>query len=194
MSTQTMTSPQLSPRLTSTELKNPELAEIEVHGLTRASFMVRGALAAGAVYGVSAVAPFVSQALAAGGGGDAEILNFALDAGVSGVRLLQRKGQVGWSQRAGEDLRDRLRRAGGRTREGADGCDQIARRHAGGEADVRLPGLATRARSWRSPRRWRTPESAPTTERRRRSRAKKCSPRQAASSRSRRVTRPRSTC
>ena len=60
------------------ELTNPELAEIEVHGLTRASFMVRGALAAGAVYGVSAVTPFVSQALAAGGGGDAEILNFAL--------------------------------------------------------------------------------------------------------------------
>src|SRR5271156_1429501 len=60
------------------ELTNPELAEIEVHGLTRASFMVRGALAAGAVYGVSAVTPFVSQALAAGGGGGAEILNFAL--------------------------------------------------------------------------------------------------------------------
>src|SRR5580692_3818196 len=63
---------------TTTELQNSELAEIEVHGLTRASFMVRGALAAGAVYGVSSVAPFVSQALAAGGGGDAEILNFAL--------------------------------------------------------------------------------------------------------------------
>src|SRR5271163_957701 len=60
------------------ELANPELAEVEVHGLTRASFMVRGALAAGAVYGMSAVTPFVSQALAAGGGGDAEILNFAL--------------------------------------------------------------------------------------------------------------------
>ena len=40
--------------------------------------MVRGALAAGAVYGTTAVAPFVSQALAASGGGDAEILNFAL--------------------------------------------------------------------------------------------------------------------
>jgi Ferritin-like domain len=61
------------------ELTNPELADIEVHGLTRASFMVRGALAAGAVYGTSAIAPFVSQALAAGGGGgDVEILNFAL--------------------------------------------------------------------------------------------------------------------
>jgi hypothetical protein len=60
------------------ELTNPELADIEVHGLTRASFMVRGALATGAVYGMSAVAPFVSQALATGGGGDVEILNFAL--------------------------------------------------------------------------------------------------------------------
>jgi hypothetical protein len=60
------------------ELASPELAQVEVHGITRASFIMRGALAAGAVYGVSAVSPFVSQALAAGGGGDAEILNFAL--------------------------------------------------------------------------------------------------------------------
>ncbi len=57
---------------------DPGLAGVEVHGLTRSSFMLRGALAAGAVYGASAVTPFVSQALAAGGGKDAEILNFAL--------------------------------------------------------------------------------------------------------------------
>src|SRR5665213_1239623 len=59
-------------------LTHPELAAFEVHGMTRASFMLRGALAAGAVYGTTAVAPFVSQALAVSGGGDAEILNFAL--------------------------------------------------------------------------------------------------------------------
>jgi hypothetical protein len=59
-------------------LAHPELAAFEVHGMTRASFMLRGALAAGAVYGTSAVAPFVSQALAETGGGDAEILTFAL--------------------------------------------------------------------------------------------------------------------
>lgn len=59
-------------------LANPELSGVEVHGMTRASFMLRGALAAGAFYGAGAVTPFVSQALAAGGGGDAEILNFAL--------------------------------------------------------------------------------------------------------------------
>src|ERR1700677_3622489 len=59
-------------------LANPELAEFEVSGITRSSFILRGALAAGAVYGVSAVTPFVSQALAETGGGDVEILNFAL--------------------------------------------------------------------------------------------------------------------
>jgi hypothetical protein len=59
-------------------LASPELASVEVGGLTRSSFILRGALAAGSVYGLSAVTPFVSQALAAGGGGDAEILNFAL--------------------------------------------------------------------------------------------------------------------
>jgi Ferritin-like domain len=51
---------------------------VEVRGVTRASFILRGALAAGSVYGLSAVAPFVTQALAETGGGDAEILNFAL--------------------------------------------------------------------------------------------------------------------
>ncbi len=61
-----------------------QMGAIEVHGMTRGSFLVRGTLAAGAVYGASAVAPFVSQALgsssttASGSTGDVEILNFAL--------------------------------------------------------------------------------------------------------------------
>ena len=46
------------------KLVSPELGAVEVHGLTRASFILRGALAAGAVYGAGAVAPFVSDALA----------------------------------------------------------------------------------------------------------------------------------
>jgi rubrerythrin len=57
---------------------NPDLATLEVHGITRSSFILRGALTAGALYGASAVGPFVSHALAEAGGGDAEILNFAL--------------------------------------------------------------------------------------------------------------------
>jgi rubrerythrin len=50
----------------------------EVQPVTRHAFIVRGALAAGAVYGAGAVGPFVRQAMAQEGGGDVEILNFAL--------------------------------------------------------------------------------------------------------------------
>ena len=64
--------------MSDSKMISPELGGIEVHGMTRSSFMLRGALAAGAVYGTSAVAPFVSQAFAATGGGDVDILNFAL--------------------------------------------------------------------------------------------------------------------
>ncbi len=59
-------------------IANPELEGTEVSGVTRSSFILRGTLAAGAIYGTTMVGPFVSQALAEGGGGDAEILNFAL--------------------------------------------------------------------------------------------------------------------
>jgi hypothetical protein len=69
---------QTLPYTARTGLANPELADFEVGGMTRSSFILRGALAAGAVYGVGAVMPFVSQALAETEGGDVEILNFAL--------------------------------------------------------------------------------------------------------------------
>jgi len=56
---------------------SPELAAIEISGLTRSSFILKSVLAAGAAYGAGAVAPFVSRAMAQGGG-DVDILNFAL--------------------------------------------------------------------------------------------------------------------
>ena len=56
----------------------PELEGLEVSGLTRSGFILRGALATGALYGTTLVGPFVSHALAETGGGDVEILNFAL--------------------------------------------------------------------------------------------------------------------
>ena len=61
-----------------TGLVNPELAAIEVQGTTRSVFLVRSAIAAGAVYGLGSVSPFVNRALAQEGGGDVDILNFAL--------------------------------------------------------------------------------------------------------------------
>jgi len=60
------------------KLVAPELAGVEIHGVTRGSFIMKGALAASAAYGASAAAPFVTQALGQSGGGDVEILNFAL--------------------------------------------------------------------------------------------------------------------
>ena len=60
----------------STNAVNPELGAVEVRGMTRASFILRGALVAGATLGAGAVSPFVSNALASSG--DIDILNFAL--------------------------------------------------------------------------------------------------------------------
>ena len=60
------------------KLAAPELAAIEVQGVSRQAFMVRGAIAAGSVYGLATVGPFVREALAQEGGGDVEVLNFAL--------------------------------------------------------------------------------------------------------------------
>lgn len=63
-------------------LAQPELAGVHVDeesgDLSRSEVILKGALAAGAVYGAAMVGPFVSRALAQSGGGDVDILNFAL--------------------------------------------------------------------------------------------------------------------
>ena len=64
--------------MSQSKLAAPELAAIDIHGVSRQSFIMRGAVAAGSVYGLAAVGPFVREAIAQGGGGDVEILNFAL--------------------------------------------------------------------------------------------------------------------
>ncbi|HYG96322.1 MAG TPA: ferritin-like domain-containing protein [Solirubrobacterales bacterium] len=64
------------------QLANSELAgvavEAEDEDLSRSEVILKGALAAGAVYGALSVGPYVRRALAASGGGDVAILNFAL--------------------------------------------------------------------------------------------------------------------
>jgi len=68
--------------MTQEQLANPELAGVRVdedsEDLSRSEVLLKGALAAGAVYGTLAVGPYVRRALAMSGGGDIDILNFAL--------------------------------------------------------------------------------------------------------------------
>lgn len=56
----------------------PELDAIEFEPLSRGALIVRGALGAAALYGAVAAGPLVRRAFAQMGGGDVEILNFAL--------------------------------------------------------------------------------------------------------------------
>ncbi|MGH2963508.1 MAG: ferritin-like domain-containing protein [Solirubrobacterales bacterium] len=56
----------------------PELAAIEVENVNRGTFLMRGVIAAGALYGAASVTPLVRSAFAQGSMGDIDILNFAL--------------------------------------------------------------------------------------------------------------------
>jgi hypothetical protein len=64
--------------MASSRLVAPELTTIKVQGLTREAFLVRATLAAGATYGAMSATPFITKALAQEGGGDVDILNYAL--------------------------------------------------------------------------------------------------------------------
>ena len=59
-------------------MTSPGLGAIEIHGMTRSAFILRGALAAGAAYGTLAAGPFVSRALSQGQSADLQVLGFAL--------------------------------------------------------------------------------------------------------------------
>ena len=67
---------------TQEQLIHPELAGVRIdddsEDLSRSEVILKGALAAGAVYGAVMVGPFVKKALAMTEGGDVGILNFAL--------------------------------------------------------------------------------------------------------------------
>lgn len=65
------------------ELAHPELVtgitvDADSEDISRSEVILKGALAAGAVYGTLMVGPYVGKALAMSGGSDVDILNFAL--------------------------------------------------------------------------------------------------------------------
>jgi rubrerythrin len=64
------------------QLAHPELAGVRVdedsEDLSRSEVILKGALAAGAVYGTFMVGPYVRRAFAMSGSSDVDILNFAL--------------------------------------------------------------------------------------------------------------------
>jgi len=64
--------------MASSRLVAPELATIKIHGLTREAFLMRSTLAAGAAYGALSATGLISSALAESGGGDVDVLNYAL--------------------------------------------------------------------------------------------------------------------
>ncbi|MCB0870327.1 MAG: ferritin-like domain-containing protein [Solirubrobacterales bacterium] len=65
---------------TENEMVHPELAAIEIEGTERSDVLMKGALAAGAIFGLGAISPFLKGAMATSGGskGDIEVLNYAL--------------------------------------------------------------------------------------------------------------------
>ena len=64
--------------MASSRLVAPELATIEVHGMTREAFLMRSTLAAGAAYGTLSATGLITKALAQSSSGDVDILNYAL--------------------------------------------------------------------------------------------------------------------
>jgi rubrerythrin len=56
----------------------PDLAKVEVENVNRSAFLMRGALAVGAMYGTAMVSPFLRRAFASSSMGDIDVLNYAL--------------------------------------------------------------------------------------------------------------------
>jgi len=95
----------------SSHMVAPELAAIEIQGVTREAFLIRATLAAGATYGALSATPFITKALAQDSGGDIDILNYALtleylEAEFYTLAVKQVKGLSGDEMKLAKELRD----------------------------------------------------------------------------------------
>ena len=113
--------------MSDSNLAIPELGGVEVHGITRGAFVLKSALAAGAVYGAATVGPFVGQALAQGGGGDVEIVNFALTLEYLEADFYEKAGSLGLSG----ELKNLAKEFGGEETEHVDALTATVKKLGG---------------------------------------------------------------